>query len=517
MMKQRFLYLWLPHLVTDRYAQDGTALENGPNVPFATVTSDHRGVLLAGLNAAALKEKLLPQMRLTDARAICPALQTQPIAPEKDRAFLQDMAKTADMFTPWVALDGPHSDKGEGGLWLEITGAAHLFGGEERMMERVKQVYAPYNCTLRLGMADSALAAWAAARFHKGTGRLSAYQTYQETQSFPLQALDLAPDLIQRLNRLGLRTLADIRDIPRANMTVRFGYDIIKRLDQLVGTLPFQLTYQHAPRLYEEIAFFAEPLGSQENVAQTVERLLARLCVRLKKENIGLRRLGAQFTRVDGRLSFFQVATSSATFEPAHLMRLLQGYLPGVDTGFGIERVHLRALQTQWQDNRQADLNDASNQGPDKAAQHALIDRLRHRLGADCVSYPAHHHSHIPERALHKSPTPTAREDKPDYNLPKRPIRLLSPPEPLNVLATDAANMPVRGQWRRMSLSFSHLTGPERITREWWRKLSHDLWDAQLGMRDYFRAEDQEGRNLWLCRVTSQAREIRWFVHGWFG
>ncbi|MDV7341257.1 DNA polymerase Y family protein [Terasakiella sp. A23] len=514
-MKQRFLYLWYPHLASDRYMQV-KGMDQDDQLPFATVTSDHRGVLLAGLNKAAIKEHLQTQMRLTDARAIYPPLQTLPIAPDQDQAFLLEMAKTADLFSPWIAIDGPHVEIGEGGLWLEITGAAHLFGGEEAMMEQVLESYRPFNATLRLGLADSAPAAWAAARFHGGKGRLREHQTWQETQSFPLQALNLETEVIQRLNRLGLRTLADLRDIPRANLTVRFGHEIIERLDQLVGTIPLHLPYLQSARLFEEKAFFPDPLGAAENVEQAVNHLLIRLCLRLKKEHLGLRRLGLQFRRVDGRLSFFQIATSAPTHEVKHLMRLIEHDLPGVDPGFGIEHLHIRAMQTQWQEKKQASLNDKPSERYDPVALNGLIDRLRHRLGTQSVSYPAHQESHLPERAVFTSLTPQAHNDEPPV-LPKRPIRLVSPPEPLKVTKKDANGMPQHCQWRRMDMEIRQLSGPERITREWWRKLSHDLWDAQLGMRDYFRAEDKAGRNLWLCRVKSQAHDFRWFVHGWFG
>ncbi len=482
-------------------------------VAFATTTSDHRGVFLCGLNKAAEKEGLRSQMRLADARALYPTLKTLPVSPDEDEACLQEFARIADHFSPWVSLDGPHPDKGDGGLWLDMTGAAHLFDGEENLMTQVRETYQSFRFNLCLGMADTALGAWAAARFHTGNGRLNEGNTRKETLNFPLGALNLDEAIIQRLNRLGLRCLGDLHDIPRANMTIRFGPEIITRLDQLLGFAPVRLTYLQRTHFYEEKQFFADPLGSLEIIEDRVTKLLESLCLTLREAGLGIRRLGLRFTRVDNHSSTFLIATSAPSHDLKHLMRLLQDYLPGVDPGFGIEHIHIRAVRTQWMEGMQVGFSNRSDTSSQTALSH-LVDRLRHRLGPKSVTYPGQLASHIPERSMIQ----TSERTRPlDTSLAARPVRLLSPPEPLTILEQDNNNLPLQFRWRRMELTIDSLNGPERITREWWRKLDHDLWNAQLGARDYFRADDQDGHSLWLCRVHSTQAPQRWFVHGWFG
>jgi len=518
-MQQRFLYLWYPQLATDRYIQtrpdtDGT--NDHADKPFATTTSDHRGVFLCGLNKAALNEKMHSAMRLSDARAIYPNLITEDADEDKDYQFLLHMAQIGDRFSPWIALDGPHPETGEGGLWLDISGAAHLFGGEEAMMEDVTRTYSSFNFALRLGMADTASAAWAAARFNKNTGHLKKGHIRQETLDYPLHALDLEESLIQRLNRLGLKTLADLHQVPRANMTIRFGPEVVEKMDFLLGYLPVNLPWLHRPRIHEEKQFYPDPLGALENVEQAVISLLEKLCLRLKDEGLGIRRLGLRFQRVDNSLITFMIATSAPTSDTLHLMRLLSENLPGVDPGFGIEHVHLRALNTQNFHGTQVSLDQIKNMAQDRSALNTLVDRLRHRIGVRNVSYPAHYNSHVPERTVGQNLVNLPKNTT-EPNLPARPIRLLSPPEPVEILSLKTNGLPDLFRWRRMELHIKHFWGPERITREWWRKLQHDLWNIAPGTRDYFRTEDQTGRSLWLCRVISENAPPRWFVHGWFG
>ena len=73
---------------------------------------------------------------------------------------------------------------------------------------------------------------------------------------------------------------------------------------------------------------------------------------------------------------------------------------------------------------------------------------------------------------------------------------------------------PVRFKWRRVFHEIAAIEGPERIAPEWWRA------DDPARTRDYFRAEDRDGRRFWLFREGLYGREDgtpRWFLHGLFG
>jgi len=67
-----------------------------------------------------------------------------------------------------------------------------------------------------------------------------------------------------------------------------------------------------------------------------------------------------------------------------------------------------------------------------------------------------------------------------------------------------AYRIPVRLRWRHVVHKIRRLEGPERIAMAW--------WDTPAPDRDYFRAEDEEGRRFWLYREQG----TRWFLHGVF-
>ncbi len=96
---------------------------------------------------------------------------------------------------------------------------------------------------------------------------------------------------------------------------------------------------------------------------------------------------------------------------------------------------------------------------------------------------------------------------------PARPLRLFARPEPIEAIA-EVPDGPPRGfRWRRVLHDVAAIEGPERIAAPWWRH-------AGAPTRDYFRAEDSEGRRFWLYREGLWGHETmrpKWFVHGLFG
>jgi protein ImuB len=96
---------------------------------------------------------------------------------------------------------------------------------------------------------------------------------------------------------------------------------------------------------------------------------------------------------------------------------------------------------------------------------------------------------------------------------PARPLRLFVRPELIEAVAEVPDGPPLRFRWRRVLHDVAAIEGPERIAAPWWRR-------PDAPTRDYFRAEDSQGRRFWLYREGLWGRETlraKWFVHGVFG
>src|SRR6185295_9047108 len=130
--RRRILSLWLPRLPIDRIKrkllQNGDALDKTPSV---VVAKQHNAILIYALDDLAVHAGLSIGLPLANARAICPELTVFDADEAADRKTLEDIADWCDRFTPLVALDPPY------GLYLDITGCAHLFGGERALLQIV--------------------------------------------------------------------------------------------------------------------------------------------------------------------------------------------------------------------------------------------------------------------------------------------------------------------------------------------------------------------------------------------
>src|SRR3979411_1536799 len=131
--RRRILSLWLPRLPIDRIKRQ-LARDTAPPArrgPSIVVAKQNNALQIFALDDAAARLGLEIGLPLANARAICPHLQVFDADEAADFKMLNDIADWCDRFTPLVALDAPH------GLFLDITGCAHLFGGEAALMQMV--------------------------------------------------------------------------------------------------------------------------------------------------------------------------------------------------------------------------------------------------------------------------------------------------------------------------------------------------------------------------------------------
>ncbi len=540
---RRVISLWLPLLATDRIARTRNAKTRPETrgAPLHTVTGLHAGgsqrLVDAAHNRPAEEAGLGPGQTLADARARCPGVRVVPADPAGDTEALARLAAWCGRDTPWTAVDtsavaaGPAgSAAAAGGLWLDITGCGHLFGGEAALACDLVARLADFGFAARAAVADTPGAAWAWARFGaEAVGAIPPGETRARLAPLPAAALRLAPALVETLDRLGLRRVGELYDLPRAALAARFGEAPARRLDQALGHVaepisPLRPTAPYAVRLA-----FPEPVARPEALAGGLDRLLDRLCRRLARAQRGARRLVFTLYRGDGSTAQAAIGTSRPVRAPAHLARLFAPRLESLDPAPGVEILTLAATVTEPLAAAQSALPQSAQprSGQPRPADSgfagfgALVDRLANRLGPGNVLRFAPRESHLPERAftaasaLAGNSIPALAGAQPGgaaWPGPRRPLRLLSRPERIEA-AAPAGNgsthgPPPRFRWRRVLYRVARADGPERIAPEWWRL------DGSAGepTRDYYRVEDTEGRRLWLYRAGRD-----WFLHGIFG
>jgi protein ImuB len=441
-------------------------------------------------------------MAVAQARALVPGLDIRDHDPEADSALLQRLALfAARRWTPRAAVSPPD------GLFLDLSGVAHLFGGEEAMCRRILAFCERSGFAARIAVAGTPGAAHALARFGSGAfcppgGEAAALAP------LPLAALRVGGPVLAAARRLGLETIGDLLTLPRGPLQRRFGKTLLSRLDQALGRSaePIEPVVPEEPPC--AILRFAEPIATAEAIAEALGLLMERLIATLSEAGLAARRLALLCDRVDGRVERIAIGTARATRDGTHLLRLLAMKIETIEPGFGLDSMRLVAGRVEPLGPEQL---SGDRPGSDLAM---LVDRLAGRLGAERLYRASAVESDVPERSVAR-----VGPLDPAVSWPKwpRPVRLLSPPEPVdNVVALLPDQPPRRFTWRGRAYRVARADGPERIHGEWWKRSS----EAE-GVRDYFQVEDEEGGRFWLYRrgdgVDHRTGDLSWYLHGVFG
>ncbi|MER8846350.1 MULTISPECIES: DUF6504 family protein [Mesorhizobium] len=480
---------------------------------------------ISALDARAEALHLKRDMGIADARAMHPSIDIVEADPEADRRLLEGLADWCDRYTPLVALDGID------GLFLDVTGCTHLFGGERAMLDEILSRFFQQGFDVRGGLAGTPGAAWAAARFC-GDRIVPSGEEEALLAPLPLAALRIAPETRTSLESVGLRTAGAVMAAPRAPLARRFGALLLQRLDQALGRLDEAISPRLPVASLSVERHLAEPVTLTEEIERLVGMLATTLKTDLERRGEGARSLALLLFRVDGAVSRIALGTSRPMREPLLVRKLFHERLAAleqhIDAGYGFDLVRLSVLAVAAFDMQQADLTgEAADDGADIAL---FADRIRARLGEGAVLQPVPVESHLPERAVAiipftEAPRRTTPPKKPDRMQapmtifpPERPIRLFRSPEPIEVPATEMPEgPPLHFRWRRALYRVTRAEGPERIAAEWWREAPGD---AAASTRDYFRIEDAGGRRYWLYRqgLYGGVSQIppRWFMHGVF-
>jgi protein ImuB len=533
--RRRILSLWLPRLPTDRIkrqlARAGSREENAQskafsreeNAPCIVVAKQNNALQISALDDAAAHLGLEIGVPLANARAICPQLQVFDADDAADNRTLNDIADWCDRFTPLVALDPPH------GLFLDITGCAHLFGGEAALMQTICAALTRQGFAVSAGVASTSICARTLTRYVSGRVVRDGAEA-EAVGPLPIFALGADDAITRGLRRAGLETIGEVACRARHEITARFGADFTTLLERALGEGDAPISPRKPSPDYIVEKRFAEPVITEGVISATLSRLAHTLVIAMERQGKGARRLEASFFRTDGVVRAIMVEAGRPVTKADMIERLFRERLDALndplDPGFGFDLIRLASHRVESVVEQQSDL-DAHVHDNDELA--ALIDRIAARIGGRRVVVHLPQDTHIPERAVlaasaqhhlaaaMQAAWPARVENEP----PLRPLRLFERPEHIQVpLASVPDGPPRHFTWRRATHAVVRVEGPERIAMEWWKQ------NGQALTRDYFRVEDEAGLRFWIYRDGLYGSELvdgegapvpaKWYMHGLF-
>jgi len=505
----RILSVWWPHLAIERWRRT-SGRDVAPDAPVVLTVEGTHGPVIYAVTKAAAESGARAGARLTDARALDPGLVAVPADPAGDAALVERLARWAARWSPLVEVDG------NDGLRMDVTGVAHLFGGEAALVEDVQERFAALGLSSRVAVAPTPGAAWALARFGGRSATFCGAAAAAKLAPLPVAALRLPPAAVRTLERLGFKTIGALAGVPRRSLARRFreADNPLDALDRAVGRKPEPLIATPCEPPPEASFGVAEPACDPAVLPSALARLADPLVRELGRRRLGARRIAFLAFRVDGEVGEVEAETALPTRDPAHIVRLLSDKVQALDPGFGFDGFKLVA---RWCEPLDAAQDALLGEPPRELELARLIDRLVARLGAGRVRRPVARESHLPEVAsgwvsalgYRPSPDPSRKREG------SKPQRLLDSPEAIAVIYATPEGLPRRFVWRRCVHDIARVEGPERIAPEWWRATS------KARLRDYYRVEDQAGRRFWIYREgligDGRGGAPEWYLHGLFG
>ena len=521
----RFIYIYLPDLPISLACHYHQIDKGAPIALYEGVKGADR---LIYCNQAALSFGLNHQMSLSDARALAPLCRFYPTHHKADRQWLASLGQWCWRYSPVVGVDPDGL-----GLWIDATGASHLWGGEEAMLADIAQQFKSHDLRAHIVMASYYGAALGIAITQKPSTPLIISSTkkahLEALTPLPMTALRLSKQHEDELAQLGMVTISDIMRLKRAMVSMRFGEDVILRRDQMIGIVPErpQPLVNLQPVLIQQ--HYQEPLSGIASLEHMIEGLLESVSQLLSEMDLACRALSIGWQIIDGQHNHVTHRLSRPSRDAQLFKRLFADTASMIDAGFGIEYGWVKASAVTPQSSKTLFFNDDGNIVEDEADKLShLVDHLAARLGSDKVQTLAMVENWIPEKSEQFVPAQHSYSHKADfiaelikeeraYSQPlssPRPIRLLSPPEPIQAIALLPDHPPSQIRWRHQNWRIRRATGPERIGPRWWQ--SGICQDTRN--RDYYRLETQAGQRLWVYRQGLPERhdDISWFLHGFF-
>ena len=254
------------------------------------LTDGHK---IVSVNAAARASGVKPGLKRATALALAPQLLLGQASAARDEQALITVAHAALAFTPIVVIPetsgavgapAPHS------VLLDVQGSRRYFGGLKRLVQRLHAALAPLGHALHTGIAPTALGATVLARMHRQI--YCADRAAMHAALGPLPAWLIGPgrEHWDALEGMGLRTLAELRVLPRGGLARRFGPAVLSELDRAYGDCPDPLEPIALPPSFESRLELFARADTTEQVLYGAGVLLARLVPWLSAQHAFVRR-----------------------------------------------------------------------------------------------------------------------------------------------------------------------------------------------------------------------------------
>ena len=449
------------------------------------VESSKHGARVYQASGKARAMGIMPGLGVNAAMAICTELRICPRDVKAEHRQLQKFHHWARQFTPTVCVEFPHT------LVFEVAASLKLFGGLDALCEQLRcgleQLGYHYSLAVTPTPAASSILAAAGqeviitdkAGLRTRLGKLS------------IQSLGLMADTDRKLHASGVDLLYELWRLPRHDLARRFGPEVIRKIDHLLGTRPDPRRADPIPLKFDRSCELETETREAELILFAAQSLLVQLKNFLRRVDLVATEIQVSLYHTGQSPTHLTIGTRLPTRDFSQWRKLVHEHIQGYQLDAPVIVIRMASRHFLPSDAITEDLFSVDDPAQDWARS---LDELEARLGAKRLWAPTLIADHRPERAWRRSNLKDAVSSTAAI---RRPLWLL--PEPQKLCCRKGRI------WHAGSLRI--IDGPERIESGW--------WDNHEYCRDYYTATSPEDGRLWIFRDLKQKNQ--WYLHGLFG
>ncbi|AZC19327.1 DNA polymerase Y family protein [Pseudomonas sp. CMR5c] len=469
----RWVCILFPQLALDAVLRQRAE----PQAPLALFSGSPQRRVIQAVNDAARELGLRPGQSLTAAQALTQDFACAEYDPQQIDHWQQFLAAWAYGFSSQVSVAYPRT------LVLEIESSLGLFGPWPQLQARLRQELQALGFRHRIVAAPNPAAARVLANAYDGLAVAGEQDLHQALGPMPIERLGLAAEQATALSRMGVRSFAQLRQLPRQSLARRFDASLLKQLDTLLGERALGLAFYQPPDRFDLRIELNFDVQSHQALLFPLRRLTADLAAFLCGRDSGVQRFVLHLEHAEGANTLVPVGLLGAERDPALLFELARGRLEQIQVPAAVRNLRLVAEDLPLFVPRHTELFEERPQ--QNLPWEQLRERLRARLGDDAVQGLGYRADHRPELSWQPQADPRPCPANPGL---RRPGWLLTEPQPLG------------------EGSVQIVMGPERIESGW--------WDGADVRRDYYLVQTRAGQQGWAYRQVGEPGPL--LLQGWF-
>lgn len=414
---------------------------------------------------------------------------------EKEVQVLKHMASWAYSHTPYIQRYQDDT------LLLEVSRCLRLSGGVEALIRELQGALNQMPYSYQMGMAHTAKGAWLLSfQNHELRDDDSHAVFISRLRESPLQLLSEQRDAVSSLQKIGLKNLGEVLDMPSPALGKRFGEGFQNYLRELVGGQERPpLVYQANEHFCRQIPF-AWPVIRTDLLELPTKQLLQQLVDYLVRQQLQCQQIQWNFYSAQGEKQSIEIGCERVHRHWELLFELTRIRLEQLKLKFEVELLELECRQTAPV-NLGSESLFAWESARIQGNVESLVARLQTRMGRNQLYQVQVKAEHLPERAQSLE-LPFETEQLKQESIPRgtRPCWLLAKPQPLK----RRGNL-LYWKDQQINKSLRIVDGPERIEGYWW---------DQPEARDYFIAQREDSVHCWVYRELDEKQ--CWYAQGVF-